>query len=374
MIMNNKIPEVCSYTCPSEVLCERTCTAGILGKNSVPIREIQKFITTRARKEGWTKIVAGKKSDKKVAIIGFGGASISCAVTLIEAGVSVTVFEASDYQGGTAQAVIPFERLPKNIFNEEVDSLCLADTGLFEIKYNTPIGDQLDLDDLLKTGYDAIFIGAGTCKTASLNFSNKPVGVHDALEFLYKNKNDQVIINENISAAVIGGGNTAMDVVTSLKKRNVKNVYLIYRRSFNELPAWKEEVKQALAMGVHFMILSQPISYEGKDKLKGIKISHTVLGELDSSGRARPIVIPNSEYILPVDLCVEATGQKVSKNLIKNLQGVKFEKGIIVIDKNMKTSRDNVYAGGDITNGGTTVVQAAGEGRIAAQSILKTFI
>ncbi|MBN2853678.1 MAG: FAD-dependent oxidoreductase, partial [Clostridia bacterium] len=374
MTESNKIPEVCSYTCPSEVLCERTCSAGILGKNAVPIREIQKFITTKARSEGWTKIKAGKPVNKKVAVIGFGAAGISCAVTLIQAGVAVTIYEASDYPGGTAEAVIPFDRLPKDIFKKEVDSLCLDETGLFEIRYNTPISDQLTLDDLMAKGYDAIFIGAGMCKTSALDIQPKPDGVYDAMEFLYANKNDGIKIEDNIRAAVIGGGNTAMDAVTSLKKRGVKNVYLIYRRSFNELPAWEEEVNHALAMGVHFMILSQPVAYEGLNQLSGIRLAHTMLGDPDESGRAKPVLIPNSEYVLPIDLCVEATGQKVPDSLISNLQGVTFKRGVIAVDDQMKTSRDKVYAGGDIITGGTTVVQAAGEGRKAAESILKTII
>lgn len=374
MVLKNKIPETCSYTCPAEVLCESTCTAGILGKSSVPISEIQKFVTTEARKQGWTKIKAGKVINKKVAIIGFGAAGISCAVTLIEAGVHVTIYEASDFAGGTAEAVIPYERLPKGIFKSEVDSLGLEDTNLFDIKYSSPINEKFDLDDLSELNFDGIFIGAGTCTTSSLNFSPKPKGVYEALDFLYKNKTDGIKIDENTKVAVIGGGNTAMDAVTSLKNRGLKNVYLIYRRSFSELPAWEEEVKQALALGVHFMILSQPIGYVGKEKLTGVKISHTMLGEQDESGRARPIIIPDSEYVLPIDFCVEATGQKVSDELVKSLKGVTFKKGVIVVNDEMKTSRDKVYAGGDIINGGATVVQAAGDGRKAAEAILKTLV
>ncbi|MBN2558833.1 MAG: FAD-dependent oxidoreductase [Clostridia bacterium] len=373
MTAKNKIPETCSYTCPAEMLCERTCTAGILGKNSVPISEIQKFIATKAREEGWTKIKAGKPIGKKAAIIGFGAAGISCAVTLIEAGVSAVIYEAADYAGGTAEAVIPYYRLPRDIFKKEVESLGLSETGLFEIHYNTPLNAGFTLDDIMKSGYDAVFIGAGMCKTASMGLEPRPEGVYDAMDFLYKNKTGALRLDEKITAAVIGGGNTAMDAVSSLKDKGVGNVYLIYRRSFNELPAWKEEIRHAMEMGVHFMILSQPVAYEGGSKLKGVRIAHTMLGEPDDSGRARPVVIPDSEYVLPVDLCVEATGQKVPVELIENLQGVVFRKGIIQVDENMMTSRDGVFAGGDIISGGTTVVQAAGEGRKAAEAIIRRF-
>lgn len=371
---SNKIPETCAYTCPSEVLCERTCSAGILGKHSVPIAEIQKFICTKAREEGWTKIIGGKPTGKKVAVIGFGGAGIACAATLIEAGVSVTVFEAADYPGGTAEAVIPFDRLPADIFKKEVESLELEETGLFTINYNTPINKDFSLDDILASGFDAVFIGAGMCKTTMLKIGRKPNGVYDALDFLHKNKTGGIDLSPGMTGAVIGGGNTAMDAVASLKNRGLKNVYLIYRRSFHELPAWNEEVRHALDLGVHFMILSQPIAYAGDEQLTGIRISHTMLGENDDSGRARPVIIPDSEYTLPVDICIEATGQQVDENLTAGLQGVDNKWGIIEVDENFKTSRDKVYAGGDIVNGGTTVVQAAGEGRRAAQAILKTLV
>ncbi|MCD6322448.1 MAG: FAD-dependent oxidoreductase [Clostridiales bacterium] len=370
----NKISETCAYTCPSEVLCERTCTAGILGKHSVPIAEIQKFICTKAREEGWTKIKAGVPTGKKVAVIGFGGAGIACAITLIESGIEVVVYEAANYPGGTAEAVIPFDRLPAGIFKKEVESFALDETGLFKINYNTPLTSEFNLDTVLAEGFDAVFIGAGMCKTSSLKFENKPEGVYEAFDFLYKNKNDNIDLDTGLTGAVIGGGNTAMDAVASLKNRGLKNVYLIYRRSFHELPAWNEEVRHALDLGVHFMILSQPISYAGDDKLTGVRISHTMLGELDDSGRARPIIIPDSEYTLPVDICIEATGQKVDEELTNALVGVDNKWGIITVDNNFKTSRDKVYAGGDIVNGGTTVVQAAGEGRKAAEAIIKTLV
>jgi len=374
LVEANRIPETCSYTCPSEVLCESSCTAGILGKNSVPIAEIQKFVSKKAREEGWTRIKPGTPTGKKAAVIGFGAAGIACAVTLIEAGINVTVFESKDFPGGTAEAVIPFGRLPEGVFAAEVESLGLVETDLFEINYNTSINSELDLDDVLSRGYDAVFIGAGMCKSSILGFDNRPEGVYDAMDFLYRNKTGGINLTDDTRAAVIGGGNTAMDAVSSLKERGLRNVFLLYRRSFKELPAWQEEVRHALDLGVHFMILNQPVDYTGDDKLTGVKISHTMLGEPDESGRARPVIIPDSEYTLPVDLCIEATGQRVDENLIKNLNGVDFNKGLVKVDGKFRTSREKVYAGGDIVNGGTTVVQAAGEGRKAAETIIEDIL
>lgn len=369
---NNLIPETCAYTCPAEALCEKSCTAGILSKNTVPVHEIQKFISVEARKKGWTKVNASHSIGKKVAVIGFGPAGIACSTYLVEKGCNVTVFEASCKAGGTADAVIPFERLPENVMEEEVKSFGLEDTGLFEIRYNKKIDMEFNLDNIFQEGFDAVFIGAGMSENTGLTVEHKPEGVYEALDFLNNIKKGCLGKSLPDKAAVIGGGNTAMDAAVSLKNNGVKDVYLIYRRSFMELPAWPLEVEKALHAGVHFIILSQPLDYVEKDgRLSGIKLVHTQLGENDSSGRPAPVALPGSEYVFPVSVCIEATGQKVSKSLACGLPGVDFEKGKIKIVKGKcETSRKNVFAGGDIINGGQTVVLAVKEGLDAAKEIL----
>jgi NADPH-dependent glutamate synthase beta subunit-like oxidoreductase/2,4-dienoyl-CoA reductase-like NADH-dependent reductase (Old Yellow Enzyme family) len=367
----NILAEACAYTCPAEVQCEKNCTSGILDKSTVPVHELQKFIAAEARKKGWSKIAPAAPNGKKVAVIGFGAAGIACTAFLVEKGFRVTVFEASDKVGGTAAAVIPFERLSKNILEDEVKAFGLLETDLFEIRYNTKICKSCTLDNIFAEGFDAVFVGAGMCENAGLPFAKKPEGVYPALDFLNKVKRNEFSASPNDKAAVTGGGNTAMDAAVSLIHAGVRDVYLIYRRSFKELPAWPREVDKALKQGVHFLILNQPMEYvEENGRLTGIKLSHTQLGELDASGRPAPVILPNSEYVFPVTLSIEATGQKISQDIIAGLPGVEFDKGRIkTLKGSYATTRPKVYAGGDIINGGKTVVQAVKEGLDAAKEI-----
>jgi NADPH-dependent glutamate synthase beta subunit-like oxidoreductase/2,4-dienoyl-CoA reductase-like NADH-dependent reductase (Old Yellow Enzyme family) len=371
---SNVLPETCAYTCPVEELCEKNCTAGILNRKSVPIHEIQKHIAVEARKNGWTKVKAGSPAGKKVAVIGFGPAGIACSTRLVEKGVYVTVFEASDGIGGTASALIPTERLPGNVLEEEVASFGLGETGLFELRLNNPIGEDLDLDSIMKEGYDAVFIAAGMSEGSGLPFDSKPEGVYSATDFLPRCKRGDFKAKAGDKAVVIGGGNTAMDVAVSLKNLGVRDVFLVYRRSFMELPAWTQEVTNALEKGVHFLVLNQPVGYvEDMGKLTGVKLQRTTLGEPDATGRPAPVLIEGSEYVLPATICVEATGQKVPGSLAKALNGVEFVRGKIRIARGKHgTTRDRVFAGGDIINGGMTVVQAVREGMDAADEICET--
>lgn len=371
MIRHNRIPEVCSHICPSEVLCENSCTARILNRHSVPVREIQKHITTLARERGWTRVQGGNPTGKKAAIIGLGPAGLACAVTLVEAGIHVTVYEERDFAGGTAEAVIPYDRLPAGLFKKEADSFRLGETGLFDLHCQTKVSGEFSLDHIFRKGADAIFIGAGLGGSIQLDIPSKPPGVLDAMDFLHQNKTGGILLNNVKNAAVVGGGNTAMDVAMSLSRKGIRNVYLIYRRSFQELPAWEEEIRKAMDLGVHFLILSQPVAYLGENNLTGIRLSHTVLGEPDESGRPRPVILSDSEYVLPVDVCIEAIGQKVSSDLLQGLPGVALHRGLVRVDREMRTSRERVYAGGDIVSGGMTVVRAAGEGRMAAETMIR---
>jgi glutamate synthase (NADPH/NADH) small chain len=330
---------------------------------AIPIAQIQKTIMTEARKLGYTKIKSAPATGKKVAVVGFGPAGISAAVNLIKRGVKVTVFEATDKPGGIAVSVIPTERLPIGILEEEVRALGLDETGLFEVKYNTPITDSFTVDDVLAQGYDAVFIAAGLPKDSSLtnkDLSALGTGVYSALEFLEDAKLGKFDAKANNikKAIVIGGGNTAMDAASSLLACGVQDVYLLYRRSFTELPAWTNEIQHALKVGVHFVILTQPLDYVFENgKLKSVKVARTELGNPDASGRRAPKLIEYSEYNFDADICIEAIGQKIDPTL-----------------KSAVTNRkDKVYVGGDIVNGGSTVVQAVREGLDISNQILANF-
>jgi NADPH-dependent glutamate synthase beta subunit-like oxidoreductase/2,4-dienoyl-CoA reductase-like NADH-dependent reductase (Old Yellow Enzyme family) len=368
----NALPETCSYTCPAEELCQSGCTAQIQDGEAVPVQQLQRFVSGEARKRGYTQITAGKPSGKKAAVVGFGPAGIACAVELVKQGISVTVFEESDKTGGMAEAVIPSARLADGIMDAEVTAFGLDKTGLFEVRYNTALNAEFTVEDVEKQGFDAIFIAAGMGVNTGMPIDEKPLGVAPALNYLYMAKRGFFDLTGVDNAAVIGGGNTAMDAAISLKENGVRNVYLLYRRSFRELPAWPAETEKALNAGVHVMILSQPVGYVADNgKLSGITAVRTVLGEPDASGRCAPVVLEGSEFVLPVDLCVEAVGQKVSPVLAAALPGVAFKDGKITVGPAFQTTRKNVFAGGDIINGGMTVVQAVADGRDAARAMAK---
>jgi len=254
----------------------------------------------------------------------------------------------------------------------EVQALGLEQTGLFEIRYNTALDAGFTIEDIEKQGFDTVFIAAGMNENTGMPIADKPAGVVPALDFLSKAKLGRFDLSGVNAAAVIGGGNTAMDAAVSLKDGGVRNVYLIYRRSYRELPAWPAETEKAMKAGVHLMILNQPVGYADKDgRLTGVTVARTVLDAPDASGRSAPVVVEGSEFVLPVDLCVEAVGQKASPELAAALPRVDFKDGKIVVDNTFLTTRKNVFAGGDVINGGMTVVQAVTDGRDAARSMVK---
>jgi len=372
----NILPETCAYTCPVEELCEKDCTAGILGGKSVPIHEIQKFIAVEARENGWTETKAGVPNGKKVAVIGFGPAGIACSTRLVEKGVGVSVFEAAETMGGAASAVIPFDRLPDKVIQNETGSLGLEKTGLFEIRYNKRLDEQFDIGCIEKDGYDAVFIAVGMIESTELFGGERPKGVYSAMDFLFNIKRGSFTVKPDDRAAVIGGGNTAMDAAVSLKRAGVKDVYVLYRRSYKDLPAWQHEVNRALEEGVHLLLFNQPSGYtKHRGSLTGIKLLRTIPGRVDSSGRPEPVPLKGSEYVLPVSICIEATGQKVPDSLVKSMKGVEFDMGRIRISNGKYgTTRKKVFAGGDIVNGGKTVVQAVKEGMEAADEIYEALM
>lgn len=372
MTEKNILPETCAYACPKEVLCEKSCSAEILEKKEIPIGEIQKYLAVEARKRGLTKVIPGKKNGEKIAVVGFGPSGISCTVALIRKGYAVTVYEAGEKPGGIASSVIPLKRLSENTLENEVATFKLEETGLFKIHYGKKVDKNFTVDDILKEGYDGVYIAAGLQENIDFENTDKPKGVFSALDFLKEVRKYKGSVPAK--AVVLGGGNSAMDSALALKELGVRDVFVIYRRSFKELPAWKGEVNKAFEEGVNFLFLQQPVSYlKGKSgNLEGIKLARTELKEPDASGRRKPVVIPGSEYVFPVSMCIEALGQNISSELISGLSGLNIKGNVITLKENTHlTSRKNVYAGGDIVNGGSTVVQAVREGVDAAREIIK---
>jgi glutamate synthase (NADPH/NADH) small chain len=378
---DNMLPAICGRVCPQEEQCEVKC---VVGKKNEPVAigRLERFVADYEREKlGLQKPELKPKTGCKVAIIGSGPAGLSCAADLIQMGHDVTVFEALHELGGVLIYGIPEFRLPKEIVKVEINSL--KEMGV-EFKTNAVIGFTDTLDELLQNGYDAAFIAVGAGLPYFLNIEGENLnGVYSSNEFLtrvnlmkaykFPEFDTPVFDCKGKNVAVFGGGNTAMDAVRTSKRLGAKNAYIIYRRSEVEMPARKEEVHHAKQEGIEFKFLSNPLKFIGdKDGwLKGVELQKMELGEPDSSGRRRPVPIPGSEYKINIDMAVIAIGNGSNPIIQKTTPDLKFNKwGNIVVDEaTMKTSKEGVFAGGDIVTGGATVILAMGAGRKAAKAI-----
>ncbi len=371
---SNPLPEMCAYVCPAETQCEGACVQQHIGEGPVPIRQLQAYVCDVAREEGWTGIQQPEQlREERVAIIGAGPAGVACAIELLREGFAVTIIDAAEEPGGVASATIPEERLTAAAAPEEVACILEGcETERLQWRLETRMSGDLTVDDLLEEGFDAVFVGVGITESIGLPGARRPdEGVVDALDFLHRAKSDAPL-EVPPRVAVLGGGNTAMDAAVTARTLGARDVYLVYRRSFPEMPAWPNERDEALERGVHFMLLTQPLDYVSDDgSLTGVKVASTVLGEPDESGRRRPIVDEDSERVLEVDLVVEAIGQAPPDDLSTWLPGVELtDRGLIATENgSARTSRERVYAGGDIVNGGETVVRAVADGVLAAEQI-----
>lgn len=362
----NPLPELCAYVCPAEVQCQGHCIEEIFSGNAVPIRELQLYVARTARVNGWTAIPNPPPTGKRVAIVGAGPAGLACAASLLKLGHSVDVFDPNGKPGGTAASSIPGKRLKSDDFQAEAEAV-------FENRLNLlkeGLSDARTLDRLTRE-YDAVFLGLGLGSSPSLA-DPRPAGVEDAMDFLVGCKAGEASVPERV--AVLGGGNTAMDAAVEAVSCGAKDVYLIYRRSFAEMPAWPAERDEALNLGIHFLLLTQPLGYETHDgRVTGVRVARTILGKPDDSGRRRPEVVAGSESVIEVDLVLEALGQRISADAERLLGGLRLSRGLIEVDECGRTSMPKVYAGGDIINGGATVVRAVAEGVRAAQGITADF-
>ena len=378
---DNLLPAICGRVCPQEEQCEVKCVVGKKGE-PVAIGRLERFVADYEREHVGIRTPEIKaKTNKRVAVVGSGPAGLSCAGDLIQQGHDVTVFEALHELGGVLIYGIPEFRLPKEIVKAEIDAL--KNLGV-DFQKNAIIGFTDTVDELLKNGYDAVFIAVGAGLPYFLNIPGENLnGVYSSNEFLTRvnlmkayqfPEYDTPVFNcANSNVAVFGGGNTAMDAVRISKRLGSKHSYIIYRRSDVEMPARKEEIHHAKEEGIEFIYLANPLEFLGtKDGwLKAVKLQKMELGEPDSSGRRRPVPIPGSEYELELDLAVIAIGNGSNPIIQKTTPELQFNKwGNIVVDNaTMKTSKEGVFAGGDIVTGGATVILAMGAGRQAAAAI-----
>ncbi len=376
----NLLPAICGRVCPQETQCEVLCTLAKKGQ-PVAIGKLERYAADRGGQHVSCPVSVNRSvSGKKVAIVGSGPAGLTCAAELAKCGVSVTVFEALHNPGGVLTYGIPEFRLPKKIVNREIE--LLKKLGV-EIKTDIIIGRTLTIDDLFEAGYKAIFVGSGAGLPSFMEIPGENfLRVYSANEFLtrvnlmkgylFPEYDTPVTTGEKV--AVIGGGNVAMDSARSALRLGARDVTVLYRRTENEMPARKEEYEHAQEEGIKFVFLVQPLEITGDEKgyVKGIKVIHNRLGDPDESGRRRPVPVPGTEEILPVDSVIVAIGQNPSPLVPSTYRKLNTgRRGNITVDpETCATSVPGIYAGGDIATGAATVISAMGMGRKAAKSIL----
>ncbi len=370
---SNIFPEVCAWLCPVEHQCEGNCLQSFIGDGPLPIADIQRYLAETANKKGWSKLRIPKKSTgKNVAVVGAGPAGLACAAKLLEAGHTVTIFDKSTELGGMIESVIPLDRQSNSLNNEITAIFADVPEDRMVLHLGTELSEKFNLDNIIEEKFDAVFIGLGLPKAVGISDKDEDIeGLWNAMDFLSSAREPGKMDLDDKSVAAIGGGNTAIDVVVTAKRLGAKDVYLIYRRSFQEMPAWGAERDTAMNEGVHFLILTQPLKFNRSNgKLKSITVCPTRLGEPDASGRRRPENVESSAYDLDMDIVVEAIGQKSPAELGKILPGVELVKGLIITKQGtLQTSLPGVFAGGDLVRGAATVVAAVADGMKAAKEI-----
>ncbi len=367
----NVFPEVCAWLCPVEQQCEGGCLQGFIGDGPLPIADIQRYLARQANKNGWSKLnIPQKATGKSIAVIGAGPAGLACAAILLEAGHTVTIFDKSSEFGGTIESIIPADRQGDSLKQEIAAIFADVPKDRMILRLGKELNAGFNLDTIMKQGFDTVFIGMGLAKSVSL--SDKDIdGLWNAMEFLSAAKEPGNLEIAGKRVVATGGGNTAMDVAVTARRLGAKDVYIIYRRSFKEMPAWTSERDRAIKEGVHFLILTQPLGFNSIDgKLNSIKVCPTRLGEPDQSGRRRPEPIESSAYELEMDIVVEAIGQSSPEEISEILPGVELTNGLIrTKEDSLATSRPGVFAGGDLVRGASTVVAAVADGMKAAKEI-----
>ena len=374
---SSSLPAVCGRVCPQENQCEGKCVRGIKGE-PVAIGRLERFVADWYMKNGTKANLDIKKNGKKVAVVGSGPSGLTCAGDLAKLGYDVTVFEALHIPGGVLVYGIPEFRLPKDIVKREIENLKALGV---EIVTNAVIGKTETVDELLADGFEAVFIGSGAGLPRFMNIPGENLnGVYSANEFLtrtnlmkaYEENSATPIIRAN-RVAVVGGGNVAMDAARCAKRLGAEEVYIVYRRSMDEMPARREEVEHAEEEGVIFKTLNNPVEIIGNENnfVSGIKCVKMELGEPDASGRRSPVVIEGSEYVIDVDAVIMSIGTSPNPLIRNTTEGLETDRRGCIITKGEcgLTTKEGVYAGGDAVTGAATVILAMGAGKSAVQAI-----
>ena len=375
----NSLPAVCGRVCPQENQCQKFCVLGKMG-DPISIGRLERFASDYERRKGVTIPKKEQVTVKgKVAIVGSGPAGLTAAADLVKLGHEVVMFESLHYAGGVLMYGIPEFRLPKEIVQAEVEYI--KKLGV-DVKTNYTIGRIYTIDELFADGFDSIFVGSGAGLPRFMRIPGENLGgVYSANEFLirvnlmkaYLFPEYDTPIRIGKKVAVIGGGNVAMDSARCSLRLGAEEVYIVYRRSREELPAREEEVENAEDEGIIFKLLNNPVRFIGDETgwVNGMECIKMELGEPDASGRRRPIPIEGSEFVMDVDTAIIAIGQTPNPLIQRTTQGLETTKWgtIVTQEETGETTKKGVYAGGDVVSGAATVISAMGAGKKAAKSM-----
>ncbi|MBR3296758.1 MAG: NADPH-dependent glutamate synthase [Firmicutes bacterium] len=375
---SSSLPAVCGRVCPQESQCEGRCTRlKMKDGESVGIGRLERFVADWHNEHSTEKPVKPASNGHKVAVIGSGPAGLTCAGDLAKKGYDVTIFEALHTPGGVLVYGIPQFRLPKEIVAKEIDGL--KELGV-KVMTDTIVGRTIDVDELFtEMGFEAVFIGSGAGLPMFMNIPGvNHVGVLSANEFLtrinlmkaYKPESNTPIVHPK-KAVIVGGGNVAMDAARCAKRLGAE-VFVVYRRGMEELPARKEEVEHAIEEGIIFKTLCNPVELlaDENGNVRAARCIKMELGEPDASGRRSPKEVPGSEFEIEADCVIMALGTSPNPLIRHTTEGIEFNrKGGIVVNEEGATSREGVYAGGDAVTGAATVILAMGAGKTAAKGI-----
>lgn len=383
---SSSLPAVCGRVCPQETQCESKCVRGIKGE-PVGIGRLERFVADWHNAHTTQAPERVPSNGHKVAVVGSGPSGLTCAGDLAKKGYQVTVFEALHTAGGVLVYGIPEFRLPKSIVQKEVDNLVAMGV---DMETNMVIGKTLTIDELFERGYEAVFVGSGAGLPNFMGIPGESLkGVYSANEFLTRSnlmkayrENPNTPIMKGGKVAVVGGGNVAMDAARTALRLGAEKVYIVYRRSLEELPARKEEVEHAMEEGIEFKLLNNPVEILGyqnpEDRrdpkngfVTGIRCIRMELGEPDERGRRRPVPVPNSEFELEVDTVIMSIGTSPNPLIKSTTAGLEVNSrgGIIVEEQTGATTKEGVFAGGDAVTGAATVISAMGAGKVAAKAI-----
>jgi len=369
---NNILGGACGVLCPTARLCEKECVSKGLDK-PIQIGRIQRALIEHSWKINFSPLKKGEPNGKKVAVIGAGPAGLACSAQLAKDGFEVAVFDEHASAGGVLGFGVPNHRFDNKFLERELEDL----KGLgVRFKFNTPVKTKDAFSDLKKDGYNAVFVGVGLWNATSLKKGAALEGLFTSVDFLEASKSDDKKVKDVVKGrrvAVIGGGSVAIDCAESCLELGASDVYLVYRRAFQQMPAELDERVSAQMSGVQFLLLNQPLDYISKaGRIAGVRLVRTELGPVDATGRRSPVEVKNSEWTLSADVVIEAIGNEPDA-MVKEAIPAKFTgRGLLnVSDETLETSMKGVFAGGDIARGPALIVNAIADGKKAAAEIKK---